>query len=139
MAAFTSRSTIRPAGPEPSIFERSRSFSLASRRTIGEALNCPLPPAPLPEGASACAPPSSDSPSSVSVAVAPAPPPPPLARGPLRRRPAVLGLPFLRLRGGRLGTAPCFAVPARFCFRPAGGSRLAAQFGDLFAPPAPKR
>src|SRR5918997_2045457 len=74
MAAFTSRSTMRPAGPEPSIFERSRSFSLASRRTIGEALNCPLPPAPLPEGASASAPPSPDS-SSVSVAVAWTPPP----------------------------------------------------------------
>src|SRR5918997_6524740 len=74
MAAFTSRSTMRPAGPEPSIFERSRSFSLASRRTIGDALNCPFPPAPLPEGASACALPSPDS-SSISVAVARAPPP----------------------------------------------------------------
>src|SRR5918998_972605 len=74
MGAFTSRWTMRPAGPEPSIFERSRSFSLASRRTIGDALNCPFPPAPLPEGASACAPPSPDS-SSVSVAVAWAPPP----------------------------------------------------------------
>src|SRR3712207_4514551 len=86
MAAFTSRSTMRPAGPEPSILERSRSFSLASRRTMGEALNCPLPPAPLPEGAAACcAPPTSDSCSSVSVAVAWAPPPsssPPAAASP---------------------------------------------------------
>src|SRR5918997_2999688 len=70
MAAFTSRSTMRPAGPEPSIFERSRSFSRASRRTIGEARNCPLPPAPLPEGAAACCAPPSSVPSSVSVAVA---------------------------------------------------------------------
>src|SRR5918998_483199 len=79
MAAFTSRSTMRPAGPDPSIFERSRSFSRARRRTIGDALNCPLPPAPSPEGVSACAPapPSSDSCSSVAVAWVPPPSSPP--------------------------------------------------------------
>src|ERR671917_1246727 len=79
MAAFTSRSTMRPAGPDPSIFERSRSFSRARRRTIGDALNCPLPPAPSPEGVSTCAPapPSSDSCSSVAVAWAPPPSSPP--------------------------------------------------------------
>src|SRR5919106_532535 len=41
IAARTSRSTMRPAGPEPSIFERSRSFSSANLRTMGEALKCP--------------------------------------------------------------------------------------------------
>src|SRR4028119_1728718 len=106
MAAFTSRSTMRPAGPDPSILERSRSFSLASRRTIGEALNCPLPPAPSPEGAGA--------PLAAPAAARPEPAPP-------RRR-----------RGG-LAAAPSFAVPARFCFRSAGGFRLAAAFGHLFA------
>src|SRR5215203_2069538 len=77
MAARTSRSTMRPAGPEPSIFERSRSFSLASLRTMGEALKCPSAlPSALPSAT--WAPPSSVSPSSaasVSVAVAWVPPP----------------------------------------------------------------
>src|SRR5215213_1958744 len=71
IAARTSRSTMRPAGPEPSIFERSRSFSSASLRTMGEALKCPsaLPSASCPPVS------SSVSSSSVSVAVACAPPP----------------------------------------------------------------
>src|ERR687890_188095 len=72
IAARTSRSTMRPAGPEPSIFERSRSFSSASLRTMGEALKCP---SALPSARPSA---SSDSPSSgasVSVAVACAPPP----------------------------------------------------------------
>src|SRR5918995_2527355 len=72
IAARTSRSTMRPAGPEPSIFERSRSFSSASLRTMGEALKCPS------ARPSACPSTSSASPSSgawVSVAVACAPPP----------------------------------------------------------------
>src|SRR5215213_9343317 len=71
IAARTSRSTMRPAGPEPSIFERSRSFSSASLRTMGEALKCPsaLPSASCPPVS------SSASSSSVSVAVACAPPP----------------------------------------------------------------
>src|SRR5215203_874277 len=74
IAARTSRSTMRPAGPEPSIFERSRSFSSASLRTMGEALKCPsaLPSASCPPAtSSAC----SSSGASVSVAVACAPPP----------------------------------------------------------------
>src|SRR5215216_2714948 len=84
IAARTSRSTMRPAGPEPSIFERSRSFSSASLRTIGEALKRPSarPSASCPlisssSGASvsvavACAaPPSSSPPSSVSSASPP--------------------------------------------------------------------
>src|SRR5215218_11000518 len=65
---------MRPAGPEPSIFERSRSFSSASLRTMGEALKCPsaLPSASCsPVSFSA----SSSSGASVSVAVAWAPPP----------------------------------------------------------------
>src|SRR5215208_6130464 len=74
IAARTSRSTMRPAGPEPSIFERSRSFSSASLRTMGEALKCPsaLPSASCPPVASSV---SSSSGASVSVAVACAPPP----------------------------------------------------------------
>src|ERR671910_630794 len=72
MAARTSRSTMRPAGPEPSIFERSRSFSSASLRTMGEALKCPSAlPSARPSASSV--PPSSGA--SVSVAVACAPPP----------------------------------------------------------------
>src|SRR5215218_784694 len=76
MAARTSRSTMRPAGPEPSILARSRSFSLASLRTMGEALKFPsaLPLAPPP--ASWPPPSSASSGASVSVAVAWAPPPP---------------------------------------------------------------
>src|ERR671920_530998 len=74
IAARTSRSTMRPAGPEPSIFERSRSFSSASLRTMGEALKCPsaLPSACCPSAPSSSA---SSSGASVSVAVAWAPPP----------------------------------------------------------------
>src|SRR5918994_4440786 len=72
IAARTSRSTIRPAGPEPSIFERSRSFSSASLRTMGEALKCPSAlPSARPSASSA----SPSSGASVSVAVACAPPP----------------------------------------------------------------
>src|ERR671920_717703 len=72
IAARTSRSTMRPAGPEPSIFERSRSFSSASLRTMGEALKCPSArPSACPSASSP--PPSSGA--SVSVAVACAPPP----------------------------------------------------------------
>src|ERR671912_1998168 len=72
IAARTSRSTMRPAGPEPSIFERSRSFSSASLRTMGEALKCPSAlPSARPSASSV--PPSSGA--SVSVAVACAPPP----------------------------------------------------------------
>src|SRR5829696_6018330 len=76
IAARTSRSTIRPAGPEPSIFERSRSFSSASLRTMGEALKCPsaLPSASCPPASTSA---SSSSGASVSVAVAWAPPPSP--------------------------------------------------------------
>src|SRR5215218_5574188 len=84
IAARTSRSTMRPAGPEPSIFERSRSFSSASLRTMGEALKCPSarPSAacsPASSGASvsvavACAaPPSSSPPSSASSSASPPP------------------------------------------------------------------
>src|SRR5918997_831929 len=86
MAARTSRSTMRPAGPDPSFLERSRSFSLASLRTMGEARKFPsalplaLPPAcwAPPSSASSC------SGASVSVAVAWAPPPssPPSAASP---------------------------------------------------------
>src|SRR5215211_3260985 len=65
IAARTSRSTMRPAGPEPSIFERSRSFSSASLRTMGEALKCPSArPSACP---SASCPPASSSPSSSIV------------------------------------------------------------------------
>src|SRR5919112_1572018 len=73
IAARTSRSTMRPAGPEPSIFARSRSFSSARRRTMGEALKClsALPSASCVVASSA----SSSSGASVSVAVAGAPPP----------------------------------------------------------------
>src|SRR5918995_1294717 len=72
IAARTSRSTMRPAGPEPSIFERSRSFSSASLRTMGEALKCPSAlPSARPSASSA----SPSSGASVSVAVACAPPP----------------------------------------------------------------
>src|SRR5829696_9174322 len=72
IAARTSRSTMRPAGPEPSIFERSRSFSWASLRTMGEALKCPsaLPSASCPPAST-----SASSTSGASVAVAWAPPP----------------------------------------------------------------
>src|SRR5215211_6429131 len=70
IAARTSRSTMRPAGPEPSIFARSRSFSSARRRTMGEALKCP---SALPSASCVVA--SSSSGASVSVAVAWAPPP----------------------------------------------------------------
>src|SRR5215204_6221507 len=70
IAARTSRSTMRPAGPEPSIFERSRSFSSASLRTMGEALKCPSA-----RPSASCLPASSSSGASVSVAVACAPPP----------------------------------------------------------------
>src|SRR5215207_8113373 len=41
---------MRPCGPEPSIRERSRSFSRAKRRTIGEARTWPSVWAPSPEG-----------------------------------------------------------------------------------------
>src|SRR5215213_2595965 len=41
IAARTSRSTMRPAGPEPCIWERSRLFSWARRLTIGEARKWP--------------------------------------------------------------------------------------------------
>src|SRR5918993_104917 len=70
IAARTSRSTMRPAGPEPSIFERSRSFSSASLRTMGEALKCPSArPSACP--LASCSPASSPSSgASVSVAVA---------------------------------------------------------------------
>src|SRR5919107_1670218 len=73
IAARTSRSTMRPAGPEPSIFARSRSFSSARRRTMGEALKCPsaLPSDSCVVASSV----SSSSGASVSVAVAWAPPP----------------------------------------------------------------
>src|SRR5829696_4748869 len=76
IAARTSRSTMRPAGPEPSIFERSRSFSSASLRTIGEALKCPSA-LPSARPSASCPPVSSSASSgaSVSVAVAWAPPP----------------------------------------------------------------
>src|SRR5215210_1421995 len=75
MAARTSRSTMRPAGPEPSIFARSRSFSSARRRTMGEALNCPSA-RPSARPSASCAPVSSSSSgASVSVAVASSPPP----------------------------------------------------------------
>src|SRR5829696_2509364 len=73
IAARTSRSTMRPAGPEPSIFERSRSFSSASLRTMGEALKCPSARPSACTSASFSA--SSSSGASVSVAVACAPPP----------------------------------------------------------------
>src|SRR5215210_3102244 len=74
IAARTSRSTMRPAGPDPSIFARSRSFSPASLRTMGEALKCPsaVPSASCPPPSSSV---SSSSGASVSVAVACAPPP----------------------------------------------------------------
>src|ERR687890_891214 len=73
IAARTSRSTMRPAGPDPSIFARSRSFSLASLRTMGEALKFPSArPSALPSAS--CLPASSLA-SSVSVAVACVPPP----------------------------------------------------------------
>src|SRR5918998_132462 len=73
IAARTSRSTMRPAGPEPSIFERSRSFSSASLRTMGEALKCPSArPSACPSAFSSV---SSSSGASVTVAVAWAPPP----------------------------------------------------------------
>src|SRR5215212_1293680 len=70
IAARTSRSTMRPAGPEPSILERSRSFSSASLRTMGDALKCPSarPSASRPLAFSCSG-------ASVSVAVAWAPPP----------------------------------------------------------------
>src|SRR5918994_682476 len=77
MAARTSRSTMRPAGPDPSILARSRSFSAASLRTMGEALKCPSA-RPSARPSASCSPPSSASPSSgasVSVAVAWVPPP----------------------------------------------------------------
>src|SRR5215208_1457309 len=72
IAARTSRSTIRPAGPEPSILERSRSFSSASLRTMGEALK-----RPSALTSASCSPASSSASSSsgASVAVAWAPPP----------------------------------------------------------------
>src|SRR5215203_1059659 len=72
IAARTSRSTMRPAGPEPSIFERSRSFSSASLRTMGEALKCP---SALPSARPSASSVSPSSGASVSVAVAWAPPP----------------------------------------------------------------
>src|SRR5918998_2107259 len=72
IAARTSRSTMRPAGPEPSIFERSRSFSSASLRTMGEALKCP---SALPSARPSASSVSPSSGASVSVAVACAPPP----------------------------------------------------------------
>src|SRR5215210_1613721 len=76
IAALTSRSTMRPAGPEPSIFERSRSFSSARRRTMGEALKCPSAlPSASPSASCPPASASSSSGASVSVAVAWAPPP----------------------------------------------------------------
>src|ERR671912_1243333 len=75
IAARTSRSTMRPAGPEPSIFERSRSFSSASLRTMGEALKCPSARPSACPSASCSAVSSSSSGASVSVAVAWAPPP----------------------------------------------------------------
>src|ERR671920_442379 len=88
IAARTSRSTMRPAGPEPSILERSRSFSLASLRTMGEALKCP---SALPSAS--CPPASSSSGASVSVAVAWAPPPsssPPCSASPCASAPPSL-------------------------------------------------
>src|ERR687894_232507 len=72
IAARTSRSTMRPAGPEPSIFERSRSFSSANLRTMGEALKCP---SALPSARPSASSVSPSSGASVSVAVACAPPP----------------------------------------------------------------
>src|SRR5919112_547400 len=88
IAARTSRSTMRPAGPEPSILERSRAFSLASLRTMGEALKCP---SALPSAS--CPPVSSSSGASVSVAVAWAPPsssPPPSSASPCASAPPSL-------------------------------------------------
>src|SRR5215207_2433085 len=73
IAARTSRSTMRPAGPEPSIWERSRLFSWARRLTIGEARKWPS------VRPSACGWASSLSSPSVSVAVWAWASPPPLS------------------------------------------------------------
>src|ERR671916_786225 len=87
IAARTSRSTMRPAGPDPSIRERSRSFSSARRLTIGEARKwpsvrpsaCGRSAASSSSGASVCvavwASPPPSSPPSSSSASASAPPP----------------------------------------------------------------
>src|SRR5918997_659725 len=74
IAARTSRSTMRPAGPDPSILERSRSFSCARRRTIGEALNCPFA---LPSAWASVTPSSSGASVSVVVWAWASPPSPP--------------------------------------------------------------
>src|SRR5215218_5675159 len=89
---------MRPCGPEPSIRERSRSFSRAKRRTIGEARTWPSVWAPSPEGSPPACGCSSAVPSSSSVSVtvwawaSPSPPssasssasPPPSAAPPSR-------------------------------------------------------
>src|SRR5215210_8160444 len=66
IAARTSRSTMRPAGPDPSMRERSRLFSSARRLTIGEARKWPSVRPSAWAGASS---PPSSSGASVSVAV----------------------------------------------------------------------
>src|SRR5215217_2821772 len=66
IAARTSRSTMRPAGPEPSIWERSRLFSWARRLTIGEARKWPSVRPSACAGASSL---PSSSGASISVAV----------------------------------------------------------------------
>src|SRR5829696_9646708 len=83
IAARTSRSTMRPAGPDPSIRERSRLFSSARRLTIGEARKWPSvrPSAWGWAGASAsvavwawASPPPSSPPSSSASSASAAPP-----------------------------------------------------------------
>src|SRR5918997_233806 len=69
MAARTSLSTMRPAGPVPSILERSRSFSWARRLTMGEARKRPS----VVGGASVSV--ASSSGPSVAVAAWASPPP----------------------------------------------------------------
>src|SRR5215213_7238966 len=66
IAARTSRSTMRPAGPEPCIWERSRLFSWARRLTIGEARKWPSVRPSAWAGASSL---PSSSGASISVAV----------------------------------------------------------------------
>src|SRR5215204_1948528 len=103
IAARTSRSTMRPAGPEPCIWERSRLFSWARRLTIGEARKWPSVRPSAWAGASSL--------SGASVAVwawaspPPASPSPPSSAPPLARSGTSSPSPWIKAIAPPTGTS----------------------------------
>src|SRR5215207_9496347 len=103
IAARKSRSTMRPAGPEPCIWERSRLFSWARRLTIGEARKWPSVRPSAWAGASSL--------SGASVAVwawaspPPASPSPPSSAPPLARSGTSSPSPWIKAIAPPTGTS----------------------------------